>query len=186
MSFLDQFLPDERLLLVSLPYRVGLYVSQSDRTGGEKSVVAEMQALSNIVIAYSQEVFGAETAQHIISETVSRKQEWPEWSNDLESVEGECHRAIDILSDVVDVKEVNGVKRCLMEVGEAVALAFREYDGTTSIVEKIRIYLAYMQSRTQAAKLGIIGKEWDQFINISLDERNALQRVAQALNTKYI
>jgi hypothetical protein len=183
---MNQFLPDERLLLVGLPYRVGLFVSQSDRTGGEKSEASEMQALSNIVIAYSQEVFGAETAQHIISETVSRKREWPEWSNDLEMVEAECLRAVDILSEAVDVKEVNGFKRCLMEVGEAVALAFREYDETTSIVEKIRIYLAYMNSRTQAAKLGIIAKEWDQFINISLDERNALQKVAQALNTKYI
>jgi len=185
MSFMDQFLPDDRSLLVSLPYRVGLFVSESDRSGGVESEEAEMQALSNIIIAYSQEVFGAETAQYIISETVSRKKEWPQWSNDLDMVEGECHRAVDILSDVVDVKEVNGVKRCLMEVGEAVALAFREYDESVSIVDKIKIYLAYMQSRKQAAKLGIIAKEWDQFINISLEERIALQNVAKALNTQY-
>jgi len=186
MSFMDQFLPDERTLLVSLPYRVGLYVSESDRSGGDESEEAEMQALSNIIIAYSQEVFGAETAQYIISETVSRKREWFEWSNDLDMVEVECHRAVDVLSNAVDVKEVNGVKRCLMEIGEAVALAFREYDETVSIVEKIKIYISYMQSRTQAAKLGIIAKEWDQFINISMEERDALQKVAQALDTRYI
>ncbi len=186
MSFMDQFLPDERSLLASLPCRVGLFVSESDRYGGEESQQAEMQALSNIIVAYSQEVFGAETAQYIISETVARKQEWTEWSNDLDMVEGECHRAVDILSNVVDVKEVNGFKRCLMEVGEAVALAFREYDETTSIVDKIKVYFAYMQSRTQAAKMGIIAKEWDQFINISLEERAALQKVAKALDKQYI
>ncbi len=186
MSFMDRFSPDERLLLVSLPYRVGLFVSKSDSSGGEESDAVEMQALSNIIIAYSQEVFGAETAQHIISETVSRKHEWPEWSNDLDMVEGECCRAIDILNDVVDVKETNGFKRCLMEIGEAVALAFREYDESVSIVDKVKIYFAYMKSRSQAAKMGIVAKEWDQFINISLAEREALQNIARALNTRYV
>ncbi len=186
MLFLDQFLPGERSLLVSLPYRVGLFVSKSDRDGGKESEQAEMLALSNIITAYSQEVFGAETAQHIISETVARKPEWSEWSNDLENVEGECRRAMDVLSDIVDVKEVNGVKRCLMEIGEAVALAFREFDDSASIVDKIKIYIAYMRSRSKAAKLGIVAKEWDQFINISLEEREALQEVAEALDTEYI
>lgn len=186
MSFLDQFMSDERSLLVSLPYRVGLFVSESDRDGGEESEQAEKEALSNIITAYSQEVFGAETAQYIICETVARKQEWPDWSENLDMVESECHRAVDMLSNVVDVKEVNAFKRCLVEIGEAVALAFREYDESTSIVDKIRIYLVYMQSRSKAAKLGIIAREWDQFINISLDEREALQKVAQALDTEYI
>jgi hypothetical protein len=183
---MDQFLPDDRLLLVSLPYRVGLFVSESDRSGGDESDAREMQALTNIIVAYSQEVFGAETAQYIISETVSRRQEWQEWSNDLDMIESECHRAVDVLSEFVDVKEVNGFKRCLMEIGEAVALAFREYDESVSIVEKTKIYIAYMQSRMQATKLGIVAKEWDQFINISMEERSALQGVAAALDTKYV
>ena len=186
MSFMDQFMPEERTLLVSLPYRIGLYVSKSDREGGEESEKAEMEALSNIITAYSQEVFGAETVQYIISETVNRRQEWPQWSGDLDNVEAECHRAVDVLSNVVEVKEVSGFKRSLMEIGEAVALAFREYDESTSIIDKIKIYFAYMQSRSKAAKMGIVGKEWDQFINISLEEREALQKVAQALNSEYI
>ncbi len=186
MSFLDSLLPDQRNLLVSLPYRIGLYVSQSDESGGDDSEEAEMQALTSIITAYSQEVFGAETVQYVISETVARKDEWEEWSKDLETIEGECHRAIDILSEAVDEKEVNAFKRSMLEIGESVALAFREYGESTPIIDKIKIYMFYKKSRKEAVKQGIVAMEWDQFINISLDERKALQFIAKALGTTYI
>jgi len=186
MNFLDQLMPDQRNLLVSLPYRVGLYISQSDQSGGDESDQAEMDALSSIVVAYSQEIFGAETVQYIVGETVQRKAEWEEWSKDLETLEGECHKAIDILSEAVDEKEVSAFKRSLLEIGESVALAFREYGADTPIMDKIKIYMFYMKSRKEAAQKGIVAMEWDQFINISIDERKALQTIANALNTTYI
>jgi len=185
MNFLDQLMPEERRLLVSLPYRVGLYIGKSDSSGGEGAEQAEMQALSNMITAYSQEIFGAETAQYIISETVSRKREWSEWSDELDTIEDECIRAVDLLSRVVDVKEVNAFKRCLMEVAESVALAFREYDETIPMMNKIKIYFLYAKSRAKAAKLGVVAKEWDQFINISLEEREALLGLSKALNVAY-
>ncbi len=186
MSFLDQLSTEQRTLLVSLPYRVGLFISQSDETGGDDSDEAEMLALSSIITAYSQEVFGAETVQYVISETVRRKPEWKEWSKDLDTIEGQCHRAIDILSDHVDVKEVSAFKNHLIEIGESVALAFREYGKETPLMDKIRVYLFYMKGKRHAAKIGMPYKDWEQFINISLDERKALRRIAGALNTIYI
>ncbi|MGN7438654.1 MAG: hypothetical protein ACTHOO_08430 [Alcanivorax sp.] len=186
MNFLDQLMPDQRNLLVSLPYRVGLYISQSDQSGGDESDQAEMDALSSIIIAYSQEVFGAETVQYVVGETVQRKAEWEAWSKDLEMIQGECYKAIDILSETVDEKEVSAFKRSLLEIGESVALAFREYGADTPIMDKIKIYMFYRKSRKEAAQKGIVAMEWDQFINISLDERKALQTIANALNTTYI
>ncbi len=186
MSFLDRLPAEHRTLLVSLPYRVGLFISQSDETGGDESDEAEMQALDNIVTAYSQEVFGAETVQYVISETVARKSEWEKWAKDLEGIDTDCHRAIDILSDVVDEKEVNAFKNHLIEIGESVALAFREYGAHTSFIDKIKVYIYYMRGKMDASKKGELYKDWDVFINISLDERKALRFLAEALNTKYI
>ncbi len=185
MNFLDGLAKDQRDLLVGLPYRVGLYISQSDESGGDESDEAEMIALESIVTAYSQEVFGAETVQYVIGETVQRKDEWEKWSENLEQVEHECRKSIDILSSAVDEKEVSAFKRHLIEIGESVALAFREYGESTPIIDKIKIYMHYMRSRKEAVKHGIVPKEWDQFINISLDERAALQKVAEALDTRY-
>ena len=186
MSFLDQLSVDQRTLLVSLPYRVGLFISQSDETGGDDSDEAEMAALSSIITAYSQEVFGAETVQYVISETVSRKSEWEEWSKNLDIIESQCHQAIDILSEQVDVKEVSAFKNHLIEIGESVALAFREYGESTPLMDKIRVYLFYRKGKKHAAKIGMPYKDWEQFINISLDERKALRVIATALDTIYI
>lgn len=185
MNFLDKLPQDHRDLLVSLPYRVGLYISQSDDSGGNESDEAEMVALDSIVTAYSQEIFGAETVQYVIGETVQRKAEWPKWSKNLDQVETECHKAVDIISNIVEDKEVRAFKRHLIEIGESVALAFREYGVSTPIMDKIKIYMHYMKSRKEAVKHGIVPKEWDQFINISLDERAALERIAEALDTTY-
>lgn len=186
MSFLDELPEHDRNLLVSLPYRVGLYVSQSDTSGGDDSDEAEMQALSNIITAYSQEVFGAETVQYIISETVKRRGDWSKWSANLDGLESECHQAIDVLSGAVDVKEVSAFKNHLIEIGESVALAFREYGESTPFLDKLRVYLLYISGKYKAAKKGDGYKDWEQFINISLDERKALRKIAGALDIQYI
>lgn len=185
MSFLDDLPAEQRELLVSLPYRVGLMVSQSDTSGGEESDEKELQALSNILNGYAQEVFGSETVQYIISETVRKKEHWDRWARKLESVESDCHRAVDILSETVDEKEVNSFKKHLMEVGEAVALAFREYDRSVPFLDKLRIYFLYARGKKEAAKRRQPYKSYDEFLNISLSERTALTKVAAALNTAY-
>ncbi len=186
MNFLDQLNKDQRDLLVSLPYRVGLFVSQSDNTGGDDSDADEMLALDNIITGYSQEIFCAETVQYIVSETVKRKSEWSSWSDNLDAIGGECHKALDILYDTVDEKEVNAFKNHLLEIGESVALAFREYGDSTSMADKIKMRMIFYKEKKQAKKVGVIYKNWEQFINISLDERKALRSVATALDTIYI
>ncbi len=186
MNFLDQLSEDKRTLLVSMPYRVGLFVSQSDTSGGDDSDEAEMQALDNIITGYSQEIFCAETVQYIVSETVRRKAEWSSWSDNLGEIGNECHKALDILYDTVDKKEVNAFKNHLLEIGESVALAFREYGDNTSMADKLKMRMIFRKEKKQAEKAGIIYKNWEQFINISLEERKALRSVATALDTIYI
>ncbi len=185
MSFLDDLTQEDRNVLVSLPYRVGLMVSQSDTTGGNEADDIELQALSNILNGYAQEVFGAETVQYIISETISQKDKWPDWANNLDGVVRDCHRAIDILSEAVDEKEVSAFKQHLIDIGESVAMAFREYENL-SFFKKIMLYRDYLKDKKLAIQQKKAIKNWDQFLNISLDERNALRAIAGALNTTYI
>lgn len=185
MSFLNNLAPDDRKILVSLPYRVGLRISRSDTSGGDSADDQELLALSSILQGYSQEVFGAETVQYVISETVSQKDQWASWANELDTVESDCHKAIDILSEVVDEKEVSAFKLHLIEIGESVAMAFREYEKL-SFFMRIKLYLDYMKEKKLAVKQRKTIKSWEQFLNISLDERKALRAIASALNTTYI
>lgn len=185
MSFLDQLAPDDRDLVVSLPYRVGLRVSHSDDTGGSDSDEQEMRALASILNGYAQEVFGSETVQYIISETVAKRDKWPEWAGRLDNVEADCHQAIDLLSGVVDFKEVSAFKQHLIEIGESVAMAFREQENL-GILARFKLYMDYKKDRKLAGQKKIAAKSWDQFLNISMHERQALRSIAGALNMTYI
>ncbi|MCB1591511.1 MAG: hypothetical protein KDI90_03565 [Alphaproteobacteria bacterium] len=185
MSFLDQLVPEDRDIVVSLPYRVGMRVSHSDVTGGDHSDEQEMRALSSILTGYAEEVFGSETVQYIISETVAKQDKWPVWARQLENLEQDCHKAIDLLSDVVDYKEVNAFKQHLMEIGEAVAMAFREVEKL-SVFQRMSLYMDYKKDKKLAAQKQLAVKSWDQFLNISMDERRALRSIAGALNMTYI
>lgn len=186
MSFLDQITPDKRDMLISLPYRVGLWVSQSDSSGGESADSEELQALSNILDGYAQEIFGSEAVQHIISGTMDHRNDWPRWSKQTGDVVVDCRQAVDILSEVVDVKEVSAFKKHLVEIGEAVALAFREENENISFGEKLSLYIRFYVGKLKALKKGQPYKTFDQFLNISLQERRALTTLAHALDTTYI
>src|SRR5688572_231681 len=99
MSFLDSLTPDQRKIIVSLPYRVGLWVSDSDNSGGEEANANEVQALSNILHGFAEEMFGSETMQYIMSETLAKRDQWQEWSKDVAAVPSDCRLAIDVLKE---------------------------------------------------------------------------------------
>jgi len=174
MSILEQLTTNEKDLVTRLPYRVGLWVSQSDQTGGEASEEAEMTALANIVEGFTEQVFGSEHVQHIMAETLRNRASWPNWHNDLGDVPDECMRAHDVLAVHMNDKELGAFRVRMLEIGEAVALAFCEDDGAQASGKGI-----------VASLLGMIGirrhEPYQEFMNISAKERAALVMLGQAL-----
>lgn len=190
VNFLDHLTAEQREMIVSLPYRVGMSINKSDEDddGEDHSdeQQAELQALYNLLNAFSQDVFGAETVTYVISETVRRKDEWPKWADQTDNIEDDCQRAIDILSGMVDPKEVNAFRNYLVEVGESVAMAFCEYNENTPFFEKLKMKMAYSKCRAKAEKLQRDFKNFEEFISISLSERKTLEGIAKALGVVYV
>ena len=187
MTFLDSIEANNREIIISLPYRVGLWISQSDSVGGDVADEEELKALENIINGFTQEVFGSEVVQHVMTATWNRKEEWKEWGDNLESIPAQCQIAIDALNDAPDIedKEVSAYKLRLVEIAEAVALAFREYDDQ-GFFTKIKIYIGYYFARYKAKKENRPFKTLDQYLNISLKERQTLKKLAGALGTVYV
>jgi len=184
VSFLDSLTINQKDILVSLPYRAGLFISKSDETGGDTADVQEIQVLASILTGFAQEVFGSETMQYIMSETVARKDQWPGWGNDLSAVLDECHLAVDVLREHTDEKDINAFQNQVMEIAEAVALAFREYDQV-SAVEKLTMSASYGVRSLLATVINKPLPPRQEFMNISRRERKALNDLAQALGTTY-
>ena len=77
----SQFSRQDELVLISLPYRVGLYVSFSDTTGGFEAQEQEMQSLSNILREFAEDFCKSEFSQKVLMESLRQRALWPAWSN---------------------------------------------------------------------------------------------------------
>ncbi len=171
---------DEKRLIVQLPYRVGLYVSKSDESGGDQSDQEEISVLGSIIRGFAEEVMGAESTQHIISTTLALKDQWPEWGGQLTRVPKECTAALQVIYKHIGKKEARAYANQMYEIGEAVALAFKEYEEG-NIWADFRIYISYLTDQAKARKNGQREKSFDEYKSISAAERHALKNIAQAL-----
>lgn len=183
---LESLTPQQREIIVSLPYRVGLLVSHSDQSGGQAAQQQELDTLANMMEGFTQQVFGSELLQHVMAGTMDGRTEWTRWGEAFDSVYDDCATAVEILYGLTDDKEVGAYRTRLLEIGESVAMAFREFEEM-SFMEKVSAYLSYQRAKGKARKIQQSSyKSFDEFLNISMAERHVLENLAKALGTIYI
>lgn len=185
MSILDNLTDKKKERIVSLPYRVGYFISDSDKSGGAEAKDQELQVLDNILSAYCEDIFGSEPIQHVISATVARKKDWPQWTNNIHNIPDDCAFALAVFRQYESEKDADAFRGYLIEIAEAVARAFSEFEKMNAI-KKMNTYIAYGISWLRARREGIKPDSWEQFRKISPGERRALKALANALQTTYI
>ncbi len=122
----SQISPTDEETLISLPYRVGLYVSYSDISGGWDAQEKELQALTGILRAYSEDFCKSEFSQKVLMDSLCARDRWPAWSQNIENVPQESARIVKLLTPIFNDSELNEFKEVLVEIALAVAMAFRE------------------------------------------------------------
>lgn len=173
---------EDKTMLFALPYRVGLYVSHADASGGEEAEEREMQTLHNILLEIQQDFCKSEIMQKLLIETVARKADWPKWEKNLSAVPEECEKVTDLLIGVVEQSgDLMSVKETLIDIGVAVAMAFREsgneYPEENMITETVK------SMRNSLARFipSLAVDNRFTHLNISKAERAALLRLHNAL-----
>jgi hypothetical protein len=185
MAYLEQFSKEERDILISLPYRVGVWVSSRDQTGDNESDEIEMQTLENIIGSHAHGMFETALVHEIMSVAYSQPGLWPHWAKKTETVLDECHKALEIIAakssgDDAD-KEVSAYKKILMQIAFEVARSYNEFDDESSGFEKFMAHIRIMIDNL----IGKIRREKyasEELLNISLDEDIALSELAKALH----
>lgn len=185
MRLLAKFSEEQRNLLVALPYRVGLWLSRCDSTGGSESDDAEINALRSIITGFSEDFLKSEFVEEIMRETVSRKDMWPEWEKDTDNVPGECTKAVEVVAAQLEEKDTASFKQNLMEIAMTVALAYREFDDSQPLMEKLKIYMQYYRQRLMAVIKNTQILSLDEYLNISRAEHDALAGLSAALRVEY-
>lgn len=183
MSSLENFSPDQQAMLVALPYRVGLWVSASDTSGGGDADEAEMRVLQSIVTGFAEDFLKSAFVQDLMEQTTARRAEWASWENDLDSVPTECSNAVDFLAERIDRKELTSFKLSVMEIATDVAMAYREEGADRAErVNTLPPALQTLISTVRDALLGPKSPQKEQMLNISKAEREALNLLSYALD----
>ncbi|HNQ92279.1 MAG TPA: hypothetical protein PKI93_05035 [Alphaproteobacteria bacterium] len=185
MTRLTDLPEDIQSLIVKLPFRVGYYISASDKTGGEQADEAEMRALQNIVTFYVEDTLKSEFAQEAMLEMLRHKKDWENWKEHIEIVPEECLKMSESLVGTIDLKEIYSFKSNLLEIAISVAQAYREFDDKVPPMEKLKTHLSILFQRIRALLKGEEMPSTDTMLNISREERMAVGLIADSLGIPF-
>ncbi len=180
MAFLESFSAEEKTLLVSLPYRVGIWVSNADKTGNALSSIHERDELHKIIAKKAAGLFESAFVHEIMSELKLREADWPKWQGQIGDIEADCRTAVTVVSAKLIEHDAKGYKENIMQIATTVALSFREFDVQTSFCKKITTHLGIAFDKFMG---GFKGESYvsSSLLNISVAEDMALSKLAKAL-----
>lgn len=181
MKYLSKLPQDVQELVVSLPFRVGLFVSESDQTGGDESAEAERKALENIVTFYVEDTVKGEFAHEVMIHTLNHKDKWAEWSQNIDKVPEECLHLTYKMKDMIESKEILAYKQNLVEIAIVIAQAYCEFGENSSAMTKLEVYASVFLKKMQGLFGGGNSSANQIDLNISADERAAIQLLARNL-----
>ncbi|HEY8189924.1 MAG TPA: hypothetical protein VIF12_04520 [Micavibrio sp.] len=180
MAFLDEFSQEEQDFLISLPYRVGLWVSSSDDTGGALADGHELEALEKSIAGIVHGMFESAFVHEVMAEAFLRKPDWRNWEADIARVPEDCRRAVTLLQGKLTQRDVDSFRRILMQIGLEVARAFREYDKNEPLLYRFIRLIGMGVDRFFGALQGEKHVS-EHLLNISYEEDLALNKLAKAL-----
>ena len=175
----SQLSPADEQVLVALPYRIGLYVSFADVTGGWEAQETEMKSLTSILQQFSQDFYKTEFTQKVLMDTLQARSSWAAWSKNIDAVPAEGDAIIEVLKTLLMPDELHAFKTVLMDIAMTVAMAFRENAGQP--VDKVRPLPVVRDILSRMMHLGPSVDPMDH-INISDDEKSALRALFAAMD----
>ena len=178
MTQLSSFSDTDKLLIVSLPYRAGLYVSYADDEDGERDDELEMRAMEACLKEISKLHEGHALTQEIASNILQHKADWNAWSQGVFNIEPLCEQAVEALKTQANESEIKDYIKMVLEIATAVAQAYGEFgeeEPETGFFGK-----------TMGRIFGNLGSdsETNHPMNVSAAEDGAITRIANALKSK--
>lgn len=127
MSQLDSLTVEDQELIISLPYRVGIWLSHADDEGGEGDDEQEMATLENILDKIAQTHRKSAFVRDVIGRTVAARDKWPEWEGRVFTIEDDAKKAMSRLVGTLDEKDWKTYRGMLVHIGRSVAESYGEF-----------------------------------------------------------
>ncbi|MCI5059574.1 MAG: hypothetical protein MRY79_00720 [Alphaproteobacteria bacterium] len=130
MATLDVFADSDKELIISLPYRVGIWISNvDDNEKTERDDKIEQQALEATIEKLAARHKKIPFAATIMREVKSHKSMWSAWEAQIseEQVIQDLSAAITLCRSKLSKRDVKEYKQAVWQVGLVVAQAFGEH-----------------------------------------------------------
>ena len=178
MSSLNDFLDEERALIVSIPVRVGYWISHIDDVEGTqrddgKEQLALERALKLIVSRTADGRFINDVAEYALAS----KAEWAAWRDRADTVLADLPRALRLIKDRLPAKDLKDYQSAVYRVAGVVAQAASEDGAEDDISREV------MGAGLVTRLLDRLSVKTDMSVpeNISAAEKAALQKLRACL-----
>lgn len=178
MAKLDVFSPEEQEQIVSLFYRVGIYVSHAEDEDGEHDDDLEMKALERVIKAIAKLEKKSEFLHSVANDALARKDQWEDWNNRFFQVENDCKAVVALLYNNIPKADFNRYRLSLIKIGEVVASAYGEFGEDFEEEE------SFFTKLVDKISGGLKSNDDDEaFMNITPAEDQAIITLKNALKT---
>lgn len=178
---LTQISPEDEKLLFSLPYRIGLFVSFADTTGGWEAQDKEQQSLTGILQKFASDFYKTEFTQKVLMETLRGRSAWPTWSHTVEIVPVQVRAIMSTLKPLLTEEELTAFQGVLLDIALEVATAFQEASEDAQPEDLARRQPVVHGILSRMMGLPTKGDPLEH-INISISEKHALRELMAAMD----
>ncbi|MCB9989565.1 MAG: hypothetical protein H6868_09590 [Rhodospirillales bacterium] len=178
---IDNLSSEDRLLLVSLPYKVAIWVSHAADEGGEDDDKKEMRAMERLLSDLSSEVHVPPFIRQICQGTLDSRDLWDAWADDALHVPEEAARAVALLTPILSETDIKKFRFVLRKIAIRVAEAhgeFNMYDDD----ESGSIWGGFV-TKLKDVVTELVGADDPSPENISPAEKEAINKLLVALRT---
>ncbi len=178
MSELSRFPPADQDILVSVFYRIGLWMSGIDDTdiGDHSENIENELMLRTLGTIASSRVFGA-LAADIAFEALRQKGSWEHWANTSDSAVSDIPQVKSILEAQATGEESILYGNALMAIATSVARAYREADDAEGLNQSL---WGRIHEKKEHFVLRLLDRDSYTDLNISPAEDTALQQLLEA------
>lgn len=177
MSILDDMTDEQRSLVVSLPYRIGVWIGESDDSEGNADDKKESKALERAIRDVAKRFHLSLFVQAVMEETLQSERQWPKWSENTLNVLDDCERILPVVKSLLSKGDYLAFRKYLYQIAAAVAEVHGEFGddeaGSETFMDRLKSLLLHRQKQSD-------------FINISSAEREALDSLKATLLEKKI
>lgn len=176
MADLSNFTNDERALIVSIPYRIGVWVSNvDDNTGSKIDDRDERKALEATISALANKSNKIPFAAAVMKDVENNKSIWPTWDNAAaeDLVLNDLRQAITLCQSKVGAAELKQYKQTIWKVSLVVAQAYGEHVDPDNEMHVDRFF-QWIGSLGGGAKLGKNPENMSKLEKIALNKLRAI------------